>query len=214
MNSYTSENKLMIHKPKCEIFDITTIRTSDESHLHRKYHFHWNPFYFRIYADFEAANKVDISSISNKTINFFKQNPGLNGYSLVSELEVVLHSGYNKFPLDYDNVDWFVKENIKLEIKMAFYFKNTKKDIITTEKVEEYYRNTNICRFCEKNIKSNKARDHCHLTRKTTEAQLKANVKIMSHTKKNNNFHLFFTISVIMIVIYFLKIYLIGKMLE
>ena len=34
-----------------------------------------------------------------------------------------------------------------------------------TEK-EENYRNNNICRFCEKNIESDKVRDHCHLTGK------------------------------------------------
>ena len=35
---------------------------------------------------------------------------------------------------------------------MAFYFKNTKKDIIMTEENEEDFRNDNICRFCEKKI--------------------------------------------------------------
>ena len=38
-NSYTSEIMLMIHEPKCEILDITTIRTSSESHLYCKHHF-------------------------------------------------------------------------------------------------------------------------------------------------------------------------------
>ena len=33
---------------------------------------------------------------------------------------------------------------------MAFYFKNTKKDIIMTQEDEEDYKNNNICRFCEK----------------------------------------------------------------
>ena len=33
---------------------------------------------------------------------------------------------------------------------MAFYFKNTKKDIIMTEEADEDFRNNNICRFCEK----------------------------------------------------------------
>ena len=47
---------------------------------------------------------------------------------------------------------------------MAFYFKNTKKDIIMTEDEEEDYRNFNICRFCEKEILSHKNRDRCHLT--------------------------------------------------
>ena len=47
---------------------------------------------------------------------------------------------------------------------MAFYFKNTKKDIIMTEEDEEDYRNINVCQFCEKNIVSDKVRHHRHLT--------------------------------------------------
>ena len=34
LSSYTSENMLMLHEPKCENNDITTIRTSPDSHLH------------------------------------------------------------------------------------------------------------------------------------------------------------------------------------
>ena len=80
-------------------------------------------------------------------------------------MEDVLESGYYESPLGYNNVDWFVKENIKLENKMAFYFKNTKKDIIMTKENEEDFKN-NICRFCEEEILSDKFRDHCHLTAK------------------------------------------------
>ena len=168
MNSYTSENRLKIHKPKSENFDITTIRTSSESHLHWKNHFHKNPLYFRIYSDFEADNEKDDSIVGNKTTNIYKQNPVLNGDRIVSEIEGVLQSGYYKFPLGYDNVDWFVDEHelIKLENKLAVNFKNTKKDIIMTEKDEEDFGNNNICQFCEKNIESDKVRDHCHLTGK------------------------------------------------
>ena len=49
---------------------------------------------------------------------------------------------------------------------MAFYFKNTKKDIVMTEGDEEDYRKNKFCRFCEKEIVSDKVRDHCHLTGK------------------------------------------------
>ena len=150
LNSYTSENMLMLHKPKCENIDITTIRTSNESHLHWKNHFHKNPLFFRIYADFEADNENDNSSVCNKTTNNYKQNPVLNGYHIVSELEDVLKSDYYKSPLSYNNVDWFVDEVIKIENKMAYYFKNTNKDIIMTEEDGEDYRNNNVCRFCEK----------------------------------------------------------------
>ena len=179
LNSYTSKNMLRIHKPKCENNDITTIRTSSESHLHWKNHFQKNPLYFRIYADFEADNEKDNSIVGNKTTIIYKQNPVLNSYRLVSELEDVLQSGYHKSPLGYDNVDWFVDEVIKLENKMAFYFKNTKKDNIMTEKDEEDFRNDNICRFCEKEILSDKARDHCHLTGKYRgQAHSKCNINV------------------------------------
>ena len=33
-----------------------------------------------------------------------------------------------------------------------------------TKEDEEDFKNNNICRFCEKNIESDKVRDHCHLT--------------------------------------------------
>ena len=46
---------------------------------------------------------------------------------------------------------------------MAFFFKNTNKDIITTKEDEEDFKIINICRFCE-NIESDKDRYHGHLT--------------------------------------------------
>ena len=117
-----------------------------------------------MYSGFETDNEKDDSKIGNKTTNIYKQRPVLNGYYIISELNDVLESGHYQSPLGYDNVDWFVEEVIKLENKMAFYFKNTKKDIIMTQEDEEDYRNNNICRFCEKSIESDKVRDHCHLT--------------------------------------------------
>ena len=110
LNSYTSENMLMIHKTKCENIDITTIRTSSELHLHWKKCFDKNPLYFRIYADFDADNEKYNSSIGNETTNSYKQRPILNGYHIESELEDVLQSGFYESALEYNNVDWFVNE--------------------------------------------------------------------------------------------------------
>ena len=140
LNSYTCENALTNHKEKCGEDNICTIRTSNESHLCWKKHFHKNPIYFRIYADFEAANEKDDSKIGNKTTIIYKQKPVLNGFYIISELNDILESGYYESPLGYDNVDWFVKEVIRLENKMAFYFKETKKDIIMTQEDEEDYK--------------------------------------------------------------------------
>ena len=44
LNSYTSENMLKLHRPKCENNLITTIRSSSESHLHWKNIFIKNPY--------------------------------------------------------------------------------------------------------------------------------------------------------------------------
>ena len=203
LSSYTSENMLIKHKQKCGIDNITTIKTSNESHLYWKKHFHKSPLYLRIYADFEADNEKDNSIIGNKTTNIYKQNPVLNGYHIVSELEDVLKSDYYKSPLGYDNVDWFVDEVIKLENKMAFYFKSTKKDIIMTDDDEEEYRNDNVCRFCEKEILSDKVRDHCHLTGKYRgPAHSKCNINVTQdqsnfipfifHNFSNYDCHMFF----------------------
>ena len=117
LGSYTNENMLMKHKQKCGDDNITTIKTSSGPHLHWKKQFHKNPLYFRIYAHFEADIEKYISGIGNKTINFYNQNPVLNGYRIVSELEDVLISGYHKPPLGYNNVYWFVDEVKKVEKK-------------------------------------------------------------------------------------------------
>ena len=63
-------------------------------------------------------------------------------------MDDILRSRCYDSPLRYDNVDCFAIEVIK--IKLNLYFKNTKKDNIMTVKDEELYRNTNICRVCEK----------------------------------------------------------------
>ena len=56
----------MMHKPKCGNKEITTIRTSNESFLHWKDHFHQSPLFVRIFAVFEGDNEIDCSSIGNK----------------------------------------------------------------------------------------------------------------------------------------------------
>ena len=96
---------LIIHNANCENHNISTIRTSSDSYIHWKNHFHTNPLYSRIYADFDANNAIDNSSIGNKTANVLKQNPLLNGYHLEFELEDVLKNEYYKSLLDFNNVD-------------------------------------------------------------------------------------------------------------
>ena len=101
-----------------------------------------------------------------KPLIFINKKSILNGYHIESELVGFLKSGYHKYPLGYNNIDWFVEEVVKLKNKKTFSFKSTKKDIVMTEENEEHFRNNNICRFFGKNNESDKVRDHCHLTGK------------------------------------------------
>ena len=173
------------HKQKCREDNITTLRFSSEPHLHRKNHFHKNALYFRLYADFEADNEIDNSSIGNKSTSIYKQNPVLKGYQIESELENVLKSGCYKFPLGYNKVDSFVDEVIKLEIKIAVQFVNANKDTIRTAEDEKVYRNKNVCRFCEKNVECDKVRNHCHLTGKYRDPAHSICNIIVTHEQSN-----------------------------
>ena len=162
LNSYTTNKALINHKRLCK--ENQKLKTSPESHIYWKKYFQKNKLYFRVYADFEADNKKEDTSIGDKTTNIYKQEPVCNGYQIVSELEDVLKSDYYKSPLGHENVNWFVDEMIKLENKMHFWFKDTKKDIIMLEEDIQDFENNNICRYCNKYIETDKVRDHCHLT--------------------------------------------------
>ena len=96
----------------------------------------------------------------------------------------VLQSGYYS-NFGENNVEWFVNEIIKIENKMKFYFKNTKKDIIMTKEDEDDFKNSTICWFCELPLDT-KVRDHCHLTGKYRgAAHEKCNINVR---QKNSNF--------------------------
>ena len=97
--SYTCRNALKNHKEKCGDDNICTVRKSIESHLYWKNHFHKNPLYFIIYADFGADNEIDNSKAGDKTTNIYKQIPVLNRYYIKSKLEDFLESGSYESPL-------------------------------------------------------------------------------------------------------------------
>ena len=65
---------LIKHKQKCGDDKITTIKTSNKSHLHWEKHFHKNPLCFRIYADFEADNEKTIHVLVIKQLIFINRN--------------------------------------------------------------------------------------------------------------------------------------------
>ena len=133
LNCFKLENVLVNHTKSCELQDITAIKFSKDNHLMWKKHFHEIPQYLKIYGDFECNNKIEDSHIANRTTNIFRQIPTCNGIYIVFELNNVLQSGYQSC-FGENNVEWFAIEVIKIENKMKFYLKNTKKDIVVTQK--------------------------------------------------------------------------------
>ena len=72
---------------------------------------------------------------------------------------------------------------------MAFHFKNTMNDILTTDENKDNFKNNNICRFCEKVLLSDKVRDHCHLTNKYRgPAHSKCNINVTQGKSNNISF--------------------------
>ena len=132
-----------------------------------------------------------------------KQSPIVIGYYIVPELNYILKSDYCNSPLGYENIDWFVNEDMKLESKMNFHFKSTKKGRIMTVEDEENYKNKKNCRFCEEEVSIDKVRDHCQLTsKKRGPAHNTCNINVTQEQSKfipfifcnfsNKDFHLFF----------------------
>ena len=83
---------------------------------------HKNPIFFSIIEDIEADSEIVNFNIGKKTNIIHKQNPVCNGYYILSQLESVLKSDDYSSNLDYDKVDWFVNEVIKLKKKVGFPF--------------------------------------------------------------------------------------------
>ena len=142
LSFYSSQNVLMKHKQRCEQQEATAIKFLQESHFCQQKYFHNIPLKFGTYADFETDNEIDISIIGNEATNISKENRLFNGYFRISDLNDVLQSGCYESPLGYHISD-VLDELTKLEKKLTFYFKNTKKYIIMTEKDQEHQRKKN-----------------------------------------------------------------------
>ena len=147
--------------------------------------------------------KKNNSSVGNKTTKVYKQNPVLNGYEIVSELEDVLKRGYYKSLLGYDNVDWFVDEIMKLEKRIAFFFKKKNKERYLFDGGKRKNLETITFVGFVKEKLSEKVRDHCYLTgkyRSPAQNTCKINVTqdkskiilFMFHKFSNYDCHLFF----------------------
>ena len=70
LNSYTTHSMLVKHKKLCK--ENQKLKTSPNSHIYWKKYFQKNKLYIRIYADFEADNKKENTSIGDKTTNIYK----------------------------------------------------------------------------------------------------------------------------------------------
>ena len=63
---YSSQNVLLKHKRRGEQQRLPAIKTSNESHLYWKEHFHKNTIHCSIYAHFESDNEIESSSVGEE----------------------------------------------------------------------------------------------------------------------------------------------------
>ena len=76
LSPYLSQNVLQKHNQRCKRQEITSITITKESHLYwKKKQFQMEPFYFGIYAAFNADNEKNFSCKWEKTTNIYKQKP-------------------------------------------------------------------------------------------------------------------------------------------
>ena len=163
--------------------------------------FHQNPLFVRIFAHFETDKEIDNCSIGNKTTNIFKQNSKFNGHYIVYELNIISKSGYHECPPGYDKVDWFVDEVMKLEKKWLSSLKTLMKILIWLK----MNITTDILMFVDF-VKNN-----CYpinleiivIWQGKIEVQPLKNVILVSQRNKVILIQFYFTILVIMIVIFF-----------
>ena len=69
LSSYASQKVLIKHKQRFEGQEITSVRTSNVSHIYWKKHSHKSPICFRVYAFFETDEEIENSSKGNNTTN-------------------------------------------------------------------------------------------------------------------------------------------------
>ena len=136
--------------------------------------------------------------MGNKTKIVFRQNPKCNRFYIVSELIDVLQSGYQS-SLGEINFERFGNEVIKIENNMNFYFKNTKKNNVTSQEDEEDFKNSTVCWFCELPLGGRAVRDHCHFYGRYRRAAFEV-CNINLRQNKVFSYRLCFTISVTLIV--------------
>ena len=73
---------LLKHEQRCEQQEVAAIKTSNYSHLCWRKYFPKTSLCFRVLADLEPDNEVDIFNIVIKTTKLYKQNPACNGQGM------------------------------------------------------------------------------------------------------------------------------------
>ena len=149
LSSYTSEIVIMKHEQNCEQQENMIIKTQKILICFRRNNFIRILYVFGYMQSLKLIRKLILmvyvikQLILTNKVRYVKDR-----FHIVSEIDDVLKSGVYESPLGYDIADSFVDDVIKLEIKTAFYFRNTYEDIKMIQK-GEHYRDSNNCRFCE-----------------------------------------------------------------
>ena len=75
----------------------TSMKTSKESHMFWEIFFQKTEFWNKVNVDIKADNVIGDSNVRDETTKVYKQDPVSNDYYILSELNVVLRSGFCRY---------------------------------------------------------------------------------------------------------------------
>ncbi|XP_065640508.1 uncharacterized protein LOC136073078 [Hydra vulgaris] len=121
----------------------------------------------------QDSNKIDLLLISNDETNHYClitriELPETNtmiefeNYKKTMRVPIVVYADFENS--EDDDIAQIFVDNLKGDIKKIYntYLKFPKKIVFTTEN-KENFNNAKVCLICEKDLKKEKIRDHCHI---------------------------------------------------
>ena len=200
-HSYRTENKLNVHKKKCENHEHCNIEMPSPNNNIIKYNQVEKSLElpFIIYADLECLlKKIDTCQYNPDLSSTTKINQHIpSAYSIYTNCSFDKSNNKLSYYRGEDCMKRFCKDLKDHAIKIIDFKK--KAMIPLTKEEEDNYNKENICHICEKDFNNDrKLRDHCHFTGKYRGAahntcnlryKIPKNIPVIFHNGSTYDYH-------------------------
>ena len=169
LHGFSRQDLLEAHVPYCQVHGAQKVKIPNESDKYLEFNNYMRQLKvpFCIYADFECTTKEIMSCEKNpdesSTEKYQKHEPNSFAYKVVSS-----DPNYHKNPVNYrgpDAASKFLECMLKEEREIETILSNIKPMQLTSEE-EEAFKTATVCHICDKDLGTERVRDHCHLSGK------------------------------------------------